>query len=477
MTFRFALLPLLSILLLIEIAGGVLRSPFLSWNEIRLCRALAVARGLPLYPGHDSAGGVIGTLHTPISHVFFIPAALLPDPTAAILAGSFLAVLAVFVPLAWVLFRNGPAGYAMFCFLFAAFLLIQSPGTYHVLFFIHADAPAVGLATLGCGLLMRPAGWKRSHFWLAGVAAAASVGCKQTMAPVVFAVALYLLVAVGWRAMVHFLGASAVAGAFLLTLMLTVWPAHDVLFNIWTLASSRPMKAAALPLLMESYRSTRLDALPALLPLLFLSAYTWRSNIRQFALENRWLVFALCGLFMLPVSLKAMVTIGSGINHFGVVLYFFFAAAALALQTHLTDQDRALRLSTRFFLALGILVGLAPGLVLTLVPGVRNLRGSPLHTAIAYNHKHPGRAYFPWNPAVGLLDDHRLYHLDPALYDREAVGYGLTRQQLESGLPKQFDIVAVPPGEQLTSWALLELTATYHPVIDPELPGWTVFAK
>jgi hypothetical protein len=41
-------------------------------------------------------------------------------------------------------------------------------------------------------------------------------------------------------------------------------------------------------------------------------------------------------------------------------------------------------------------------------------------------------------------------------------------------LPKQFTIVAIPPGEQLTSRALLDMTAKYRPIVDPELPGWTV---
>jgi hypothetical protein len=365
----------------------------------------------------------------------------------------------------------------MFCFLFAAFLIIQSPGAYHVLFFIHADAPAVGLATLGCGLLMRPDDLKTSHYWLAGLASAGSLASKQTMAPIVIAVAVFLLVAAGWRAMAHFLGAAAVGGTLLLGLMLTVWPAHDVWFNIWTLASSRPLKAGALAILVETYRSTKLDSLPAIFPLLFIAVCRWRPDIRQFALENRWLVFALCGVFMLPVSVKAMVTIGSSVNHFGVVLYFLFAAAALAIQAHLTDQNPALRLSARLFLAFGILVGLAPGLVLTLIPGLRNLRGNPLQTAMAYNRKHPGHAYFPWNPAVGLIGENRLYHLDPAISDREVVGYPLTVKQLQSGLPRQFDVVAVPPGERLQSKALLDLTAGYREVTDPELPGWTVLAK
>jgi hypothetical protein len=477
MILRFAVLPFLAILLVVEIAGGVLRAPFLSWNEIRLCRSMALLRGLPIYPGRDTLGPVIGTLHTPLSHVFYIPAAMIGDPTEAILAGSLLAVVAVLVPLAWVLFRAGPPRYPMLCWLFAAFLIIQSPATYHVLFFIHADAPAVGLATIACGVLLRPDDLKRSHFWMAGFACAMSLACKQTMAPVVVAVAAYLLVGVGWRAMAHFLVAAAVGGAVLLGAMLTIWPAHDVLFNIWTLASARPLKDGALPVLLESYRSTRLDALPAVLPLLFISVYTWRAGFRQFALANRWLLFALCGVLMLPVSIKAMVTIGSGINHFGVVLYFFFASAALGIQSHLEDENAALRLNARIFLAMGILVGLAPGLVLTLGPGVRSLRNSPLQQAMAYDRKHPGRACFPWNPVAGLLDDHRLYHLDPAVYDREAVGYGLTREQLQSGLPQHFDLVAVPPGERLASKALLDLTAGYHTVIDPELPGWTVLAK
>ena len=64
MILRFAVLPFLAILLVVEIAGGVLRAPFLSWNEIRLCRSMALLRGLPIYPGRDALGPVIGTLHT-----------------------------------------------------------------------------------------------------------------------------------------------------------------------------------------------------------------------------------------------------------------------------------------------------------------------------------------------------------------------------------------------------------------------------
>ena len=172
-----------------------------------------------------------------------------------------------------------------------------------------------------------------------------------------------------------------------------------------------------------------------------------------------------------------MITIGADINHLGVVLYFLFAAAGLAIQQHFLDRENpALQLSARVFVVAGVVVSLAPGLAFSVGAGLKNVRGNPLEAALAYNLKHPGRAYFPWNPAASLLGDQRLYHVDPALSDREAVGYALTREQLQSGLPKQFEIVAIPPGQRIYSKALSELTANYRSVLDPELPGWTVLA-
>jgi hypothetical protein len=408
--------------------------------------------------------------------LFFLPAAMFGVATAALVAGSVLAALAVLIPLAWVFWKAAPPyDLAMLCFLFTAFLMVQSTGTYNVLFMIHADAPAVGFATVACGLLLGKR-LKPMHWWLAGVASSMAVGAKQTMAPVVIALAVYLLLVDGVRPALHFLCAAAAAGILLLAVILTAWPPRDVVFNIWTLAGTRPMKHDGFAQLMAAFRTARMDALPALLPVLFIGAYCGRKGIRVFLRENRWVVFALCGAGVLPVSMKAMVTVGSDVNHPGVVLYFLFAAAGLAIQQHAGSEDATLRMSVRLFLWVGILVGLAPGLAFAASSGWAHLRDNPAQVAAEYSQRHAGRAYFPLNPSAGIRADGRFYHLDPALFDREIAGYALTRQQLKSGLAEHFRIMAMPPGEQVTSRVLSEFISKYPPITDPELPGWTVLS-
>ena len=86
-----AAIPVLSCLFAIELLAGILRAPTLIWNEIRLSRSLALLQGFHLYPGEHELGPIIGTLHPPIGHYLFFPAAEIRDPTMAIVAGSLLA--------------------------------------------------------------------------------------------------------------------------------------------------------------------------------------------------------------------------------------------------------------------------------------------------------------------------------------------------------------------------------------------------
>src|SRR6202011_3719342 len=101
-----AALPALGYLFAIEVLGGVLNAPTLIWNEIRLTRSLALLHGFSLYPGENDLGPIIGTLHTPISHYLFMPAAMIHDPTTSILAGSLLACVVLFSALGFALVRS-----------------------------------------------------------------------------------------------------------------------------------------------------------------------------------------------------------------------------------------------------------------------------------------------------------------------------------------------------------------------------------
>jgi len=483
-----AAIPVLSCLFAIELLGGILRAPTLIWNEIRLSRSLALLEGFHLYPGEHELGPIIGTLHPPISHYLFFPAAEIHDPTTSIVAGSLLACVVVFSALGFALVRSAPLvsgrwAIAALSFLFCGFLIIQSEGTFNTAFNIHTDAAALAFATIACAFVSsRNRMTTVASVWMSAAACVLAIASKQTIAPVALAVSLYIAITEGGKRFALFLLASAVTGGSLLAFLLSVLPARAFLFNTLILATHRPLKPGYTEILASAYRVDRLEALPALLPLLFLGICSWtgsrpRCEIRQFFAANRWIVYLMASAALVPVSLKAIMTVGSDVNHLGFVLYFLFVAAGLAIQQYFTDANPAARLSSRLFLTAGILVSVAPGMVLTVHASLRNLRENASQTAHTYNLRHPGVAYFPCNPMTSLLKDGKLYDLDIALYDREIAGYPLTPQQLQSGLPYSLTRVALPPGEHIQSKALQGLFAGFVRIADPELPGWIVYSR
>jgi hypothetical protein len=444
--------------------------------------------GFSLYPAENDLGPIIGTLHTPISHYLFLPAAAIHDPTASILAGSLLACVALLSALGFALVRSASAvsgrrAIAAVSFLFCGFLIVQSEGAFNTVFGIHTDAAALAFATIACALV---SGRNRMttvfSVWISAAACVLAIASKQTIAPVAVAISLYIAITEGGKRFALFFLAVALTGGSLLAFLLSILPARAFLFNTLVLAAHRPLKPRFLEILAGAYRMGRLEALPALLPLLFLAIWSWIAatpprKIVQLFTVNGWIVFVMASAALIPVSMRAIVTVGTDVNHLGFVLYFLFVAAGIAIQQYFSDPHSAVRLGCRLFLAVGILVSLAPGMTISLLASLRNLGANPSQTAHTYNLHHLGVAYFPCNPMTSLLVDGKLYHLDVALYDREIAGYPLTLEQLQSGLPRSFILVALPPGEQVQSQALRGLVAGFVRITDPELPGWTVYRR
>ena len=450
---------------------------------------MALLHGFSLYPDRNSIGPVIGTLHTPVSHCLYLAVAGFHSPTYALLAGSLLTLLLVVVPLGLVLLRASEGTHdrlfvAAAAFVFCGFLIMQAPGTFHTATMIHTDAAALAFATLACGVFCSPRKpITVPQVWLAGVACVLAAGSKQTMAPIVLAIALYLGVGTGVRLLAHFGAAVLAGGAVLLGAILAFVPAHAFLFNTVTLAAHRPLKGGYIDLLVRSYREGKLDALPSLFPILLLAGCQWmagegRPDLREFVRANRWLVFALAAAALIPVTVKAIVTAGTDVNHLGLLLYLLFAAAGLAIEQCLTQPDNSfLRGSGWMCAALGISIGIAPGAARSLPSRLRDVHRNATETALHYELRHPGRAYFPCNPMAGLLSEGRAYHVDYSVYDREIAGYPLTSHQFEAGLPSGFTTIAIPPGELPLSSALRNMLQRYAQVGDIELPGWTVYRR
>jgi hypothetical protein len=483
----YSILPVLWCLFAIEVFAGILKAPTFIWNEIRLSRSLALFRGFDIYPGEHELGPIIGTLHPPISHFLFLLAIAIHDPTISIVAGSLLAAIIIFSAVGFALIRHAPpirghGAITAASFLFAGFLIIQSEGTYNIAFSIHTDAAALAFATIACTFASCRNRTTTASLWMSAAACALAIASKQTIAPVVLAISLYIAITQGGKRFAQFLLASAVTGCSLLALLLSILPVRGFLFNTLILAAHRPLKPDYQQTLAGAYRMGRLEALPALFPLLFLAIWSWNRampdrEIRPFFTANPWIVFLMASAVIAPVSFKAIVTVGADVNHLGFVLYFLFVAAALAIQQYSTDANQVARLSSRIFLATGILVSVAPGMTLTVPASLRDLRANTSQTAHTYNLRHPGVAYFPYNPMTSLLTGGKLYDLDFALYDREIAGYPVTLQQLQSGLPHSLLLVALPPGLEIRSKALQGLFADFVRITDPELPGWNIYRQ
>jgi hypothetical protein len=474
----------LSLILAIEAAAGILQSPTLSWNEVRLGRSMGLLYGFPLYVGEHAPGPVIGTLHTPVSHVIYILAALVHDPTLAIVAGSFLSFLLTFIPMGWVLARakESVSGTAL-AFLFCGFLILGTPGMHYSALMIHTDAPALAFGSIACGIFANSRQEiTRRQLWISGIACALVIGCKQTLAPMAVGIAIFLWIAGGRRQAMQFLLALVSAGALLLAAILLFVPPDVFFFNTVTLTLHRPLKGHYFREMVRYFQMAKQDALPALVPLAFFAVFPWvdpaQRGVRQFFQANRWMIFALAALSLVPLAAKAMITNGADVNHLGIVLYFLFLAAGLAIQKNLAGgKSPVLHLAALIFAALGILVALAPGALISLIVGSGHLRENATEAAYHYEIRHPGRAYFPWNPVASLLATGKMYHAEYAIYDREIAGHPLTPAQYAAGIPARFELVAIPPGENAWSEALVALLARCQRGTDPELPGWVVYKR
>ena len=184
------------------------------WNDSRLAPSAALLHGYGLYylPGD---GPMLGHIYGPVAPLAYLPALAWSTPTAAIRAGVGLTLLCLTLPAALMCrdFAANRMTLAVGGVVLLVFLFFQSDVVRAVAFGIHADAPAVALASFACFCLT---GTKRRcrTGWLVASALAAvlSAGSKQVALPVLFALPAYVWLADGRRAAIRYGGWIVLCG-------------------------------------------------------------------------------------------------------------------------------------------------------------------------------------------------------------------------------------------------------------------------
>jgi hypothetical protein len=473
---RYAL-PLLLLIVAADLAQGILHGPQWIWNESRLASALSLAYGYPLYPSRHVVGPILGTVHAPLGYLFYASLGFLKDPVDALMAGCGLAVVLYFAPLVWVHLRAGQGSLLTrtYACLACAAVVLASPGTNYSALNIHVDAPSIAAAVIAAGILATARGPVGNGMLAASAALSVfSVACKQTMVAVPVSLGCFLLLAEGPRRFLKYVLMQLVSVLAIGAATLALFRPTQDLINIYTWAVHLQRASDTTPSLLLGMYTERL-ALAVVVPILVLLLagilFDTTGSLRARLNSNRWFVFLFMAILQTPVAMRAWITPGGDVNHLGVVT--LFATLAVTMGMVMAPALPALLQRAAF---VGIIVATLP-LPWQLSHDFARLPKAPAGIAWSYEKLHPGRAYFPINPLAALMAEGKPTHYDFALFDRERAGYPVTPEQFAAGLPAHYRFIAYPPSYGDPPSHVLSVTLRcMHPVTEPGLRGWHVFA-
>ena len=101
---------------------------------------------------------------------------------------------------------------------------------------------------------------------------------------------------------------------------------------------------------------------------------------------------------------------------------------------------------------------------------------NPQEQAYDFALRHPGEAYFPWQPLSTLLAEGRLDHFNFQVHARTAAGYPLSQEHFEAYIPPDLQFVFFRP--KARDYSVLQYLLEFkHRTTHPEMPGWEVFVR
>jgi hypothetical protein len=334
--------------------------------------------------------------------------------------------------------------------------------------------------------------------------------CKVTLAGLLPALFVSVLLVDGWRASLRYAACAFASAAVTTATVLLVFGPGEVVYNVFVLPAAHPwgelVKWESTGALQDSYPDSlavrakwlRIAAVEycetnAIIAVaLPCSAYVYlvggAGTARSRSLTLLTTCLFLAFLAHLPISLAARAKVGGDVNAYAYSLLFALLLTAVWLGISLqggTDSRTAWAPGMAFVLTASIMVW-AACFVGPRAIGVAHRRawrqaGAASHNVQAYRYAaaHPGEAYFPWYPLASLLAEGHWYHFSYGVFDRELAGRRIGEDHFLRYVPRNpkyvcFDDESNP---KLNEYVLSYLR-NYHAIAaPPELDGWHVYER
>ena len=493
--------------LLVKSWMAMILAPHSDWTAGRFSPTYSLLKGFTLYYPVDS-GPIYNTIYPPMSYLAFLPAAIFSTPTPALLAGALLSQCYVLLPVLAICFsRHGDEGKTrtplLSLFVYFGFWKFLASTTLGIMLgSVHADAPAIGFATMACGVLYarRFDAMPSARTMLASAAfASLSIWSKQIFAPLFVLLLGWMLLTHGPRAALKFGIWLATALAAVSTVFLGTFGLRPMAFNILELPSSHPWTYAPdytkgfLVFLVEM-ASVAGPVLLGLLGLAYVAAKRPSpvgdsdpergrfDRVHAYFRGNFWLLFAGLALAMIPLGLLGRIKLGGHINSYFPPAYFLCLSGCLLLLDWAGRNSEAGRGRVNLALKAVVLAWpLAPLLMVNsdllqqygvMIPAAEN----PQEYAYRYSLKHPGEAYFPYNTLSTLMAEGNAYHFESGMVDRDLGHVAPSDTHFRRHLPGRLKLVAYPPARPF-EWSMRYLPEFKRRVVVDELPGWICYER
>lgn len=464
-------------------ADKITASIFEEHNWLRLQRTFLLSRGYPIFPDLDT-GPAITSIYGPISALAYWPATWVPF-FHAVSVGVICSLFFFFAPPAALLLKDRagktkPSALsflALVCFVLVASLLSSLKRSALT---IHADAPALGLAALACAFVY----WKKAFrfeilpLFLSAFFVMAAAYSKQTAAPLLLALPVFIMWADGAKSFFKYLGALLAAAALFLIFSAVFFDLKDMFHSMVWIPGRHPMKSEGWQTVLKAViRVLRENILliTVSLPTTWWAFSRHKKSWRAWARTYRWMVFWAVGLFMAPLALMSSLKIGGSTNTLSFVSYFTLCGTLLAF----TEALRKRRNIYPRRLAETALLGYAILLLLITVPVVfyRLFTNDQKHffvrDAYEYAQEYPGTSYFPRLTIIHLVAEGKVYHETEGLNDRLWAKLPVTKELFRAYIPENLKLIGFRGEDHRAALPLKGFDRQDKNY--PKLPGFSIY--